>query len=75
VVRESPSRRYEDGWRRSSYQNIYGRGAEVFQAQPELYGQQVSAAEWRQRLDTHEARVTLALRARILSHLDGQGRR
>jgi len=54
VVRESPSRRYEDGWRRSSYQNIYGRGAEQFQAQPELYGQQVSAAEWRQRLDTHE---------------------
>lgn len=49
-------RRYEDGWRRSSYQNIYGNGNGVaqFQAQPDLYGQQVSAAEWRQRLDAHE---------------------
>ncbi|XP_020815034.1 patched domain-containing protein 3 [Drosophila serrata] len=55
VIRESPRRRYEEGWRRSSYQNIYGaQGANQFQAQPDLYGQQVSAAEWRQRLDAHE---------------------
>lgn len=54
VARESPRRRYEDGWRRSSYQNIYGQGAAQFQAQPDLYGQQVSAAEWRHRLDAHE---------------------
>ncbi|EDV59834.1 patched domain-containing protein 3 [Drosophila erecta] len=54
VVRESPPRRYDDGWRRSSYQNIYGQAATQFQAQPDLYGKQVSATEWRQRLDTHE---------------------
>ncbi|EDW89794.1 patched domain-containing protein 3 isoform X1 [Drosophila yakuba] len=54
VVRESAPRRYDDGWRRSSYQNIYGQGATQFQAQPDLYGKQVSATEWRQRLDTHE---------------------
>ncbi|KMY91712.1 patched domain-containing protein 3 [Drosophila simulans] len=54
VVRESPTRRYDDGWRRSSYQNIYGQGAAQFQAQPDLYGKQVSATEWRQRLDSHE---------------------
>ncbi|EDW00569.1 GH20944 [Drosophila grimshawi] len=46
-------RRYEKGWRHSSYQNIYGVGAQ-FQPQPDLYGQQVSAAEWRERLDAHE---------------------
>lgn len=44
----------EKGWRQSSYQNIYGSGAAQFQPQPDLYGQQVSAAEWRQRLDAHE---------------------
>ncbi|XP_070065886.1 patched domain-containing protein 3 isoform X2 [Drosophila virilis] len=48
--------RYEKGWRHSSYQNIYGNGGGIaqFQPQPDLYGQQVSAAEWRQRLDAHE---------------------
>ncbi|XP_022227646.2 patched domain-containing protein 3 [Drosophila obscura] len=59
---QDPRRRYEEGWRRSSYQNIYGPNASIiaghvqaqFQAQPDLYGQQVSAAEWRQRLDAHE---------------------
>ncbi|XP_068145808.1 patched domain-containing protein 3 [Drosophila tropicalis] len=47
-------RNYDEGWRRSSYQNIYGKGGAQFQAQPDLYGQQVSAAEWRERLDVHE---------------------
>ncbi|KAH8413627.1 hypothetical protein KR222_002144 [Zaprionus bogoriensis] len=51
---EQTRRRYEEGWRRSSYQNIYGNGGAQFQPQPDLYGQQVSAAEWRQRLDAHE---------------------
>lgn len=53
-AQEQTRRRYEEGWRRSSYQNIYGAGGAQFQPQPDLYGQQVSAAEWRQRLDAHE---------------------
>ncbi|ALC42675.1 Ptr [Drosophila busckii] len=56
-VTEQPPRRYEDPWRRSSYQNIdmYGStGAAQFKPQTDLYGLQLSAAEWRQRLDAHE---------------------
>lgn len=51
---ENTRRRYEEGWRRSSYQNLYtiNNSQSQFQPQPDLYGgQQVTALEWRTRLD------------------------
>lgn len=51
---EHTQRRYEEGWRKSSYQDLFAQNAQTqFQAHPALYNQKVSAHEWRARLDDH----------------------
>ncbi|XP_030375300.1 patched domain-containing protein 3 [Scaptodrosophila lebanonensis] len=61
----------EESWRRSSYQNIFRNGAQ-FQAQPDLYGQQVTAAEWRQRLEVHEQKQRSKQQRRPYENYDMQ---
>lgn len=53
---ENTRRRYEEGWRRSSYHDLFANSQSQFHAQPELYGQEVTAHEWRARLDEHQAK-------------------
>ncbi|XP_067627581.1 patched domain-containing protein 3 isoform X1 [Eurosta solidaginis] len=52
---EHTRRRYEEGWRRSSYTNLYTNSPSEFQPHNELYtGPQVTAQEWRVRLDDEQ---------------------
>lgn len=51
---EHTRRRYEEGWRRSSYHNLYTNSQSQFQPNANLYGQQVTAQEWRARLDEEQ---------------------
>ncbi|CAD7011709.1 unnamed protein product [Ceratitis capitata] len=64
---EHTRRRYEEGWRRSSYHNLYNSNSQSqFQPNTDLYGQQVTAQEWRARLDVEQAerkRSAVGLRA------------
>ncbi|XP_037945525.1 patched domain-containing protein 3 [Teleopsis dalmanni] len=55
---ENTRRQYEEGWRRSSYHNLYNNTQSQFQPHPDLYGQQVTAQEWRERLDEYQQKQT-----------------
>ncbi|XP_039955709.1 patched domain-containing protein 3 [Bactrocera tryoni] len=63
---EHTRRRYEEGWRRSSYHNLYTNSQSQFQPSADLYGQQVTAQEWRARLEDEQEqrkRSVIGLRA------------
>ncbi|XP_023294117.2 patched domain-containing protein 3 [Lucilia cuprina] len=54
---ETTQRRYEEGWRKSSYNDLFANNSpSQFQPHPALYNQKVSAHEWRSRLEEHQER-------------------
>ncbi|XP_013119437.1 patched domain-containing protein 3 [Stomoxys calcitrans] len=59
---ENTQRRYEEGWRKSSYHDLFANNAQTqFQNHPALYNQKVSAHEWRARLEEHHERKRMSL--------------
>lgn len=54
---ENVQRRYEEGWRKSSYHDLFANSSQAqFQTPPALYNQKVTAHEWRARLEEHHER-------------------
>lgn len=61
---ETTQRRYEEGWRKSSYNDLFAHKPATtaqFQAQSALYNQKVSAHEWRHRLEEEHQERKLSL--------------
>lgn len=63
---ENTQRRYEEGWRKSSYNDLFANTTQSqFQPHPALYNQKVTAHEWRARLDEHQERKLSTQRERF----------
>ncbi|TMW49794.1 hypothetical protein DOY81_005151, partial [Sarcophaga bullata] len=63
---ETTQRRYEEGWRKSSYNDLFAHNPTTqFQPQSALYNQKVSAHEWRHRLEEQQERKLSLQRERF----------
>ncbi|KAL9921838.1 patched domain-containing protein isoform 1-T2 [Glossina fuscipes fuscipes] len=71
---EHTQRRYEEGWRRSSYQDLYDNNSQTqLQSHLSLYNQKVSAQEWRARLENEHKQRKKQQQQRELYAYDNYG--